>query len=154
MLFRSRQKPYSDLELSKLFQLREHGTRLELSGVEFPVADQEEIPATYARDPITFRLAEGHLIDTVLATGCTGTMLIDAESTTVKPFSGWWLLTAEKSAQIQRPSISGISSKTEPLFLKAKSGRVGDRPMRAESYKPGRKRKSLAEVMQHFNGQV
>ncbi len=149
----TRQKSYSDSELSKLFQLRKHGTRLELGGVEFPVVDQEEIPAAYTRAPITFRLADGHLIDTVLVAGCTGTMLIDAEGTTVKPFSGWWLMTAENSAQIQEPSINGPFSTKEPLFLKAKSGRVGDKPTRAEPYTPGRKRKSLAEVMQHYNGQ-
>ncbi|QLI73533.1 uncharacterized protein G6M90_00g105660 [Metarhizium brunneum] len=131
------QRAYSDSELAELEQLRGHGPRLKLGAVEFPIINQEEIPSAYTEASITFHLADGKKLATVLTAGSKGARLLDKQGSAVQPFSCWWLLTHEKKG------LWRISQR-EPLVVKRKGARAGDkrkRPRATASVQPSQQRK-------------
>lgn len=129
------QKAYNDSELADLEQLRGHGPRLKLGGVEFPIINQEEIPSAYTKANINFDLADDKKLATVLTAGSKGTRLMDKQGSTVQPFSCWWLLTYENKAG---PRIH----QTEGLIKKPRGARAGDkRTRRTESIQPSQQRR-------------
>ncbi|KID66252.1 hypothetical protein MAN_04533, partial [Metarhizium hybridum] len=68
----------------ELEQLRGHdGPRLKLGGVEFPIINQEEIPSAYTEASITFHLADGKKLATVLTAGFKGARLLDKQGSAV-----------------------------------------------------------------------
>ncbi|KID83848.1 hypothetical protein MGU_08933 [Metarhizium guizhouense ARSEF 977] len=129
------QRAYSDSELAELEQLRGHGPRLKLGGVEFPIINQEEIPSAYTEASITFHLADGKKLATVLTAGSKGARLLDKQGSAVQPFSCWWLLTHEKKGPRR-------ISQREPLVVKRKGARAGDKgPRETASVQPSQQRK-------------
>ncbi|KAK2013595.1 hypothetical protein LZ32DRAFT_604380 [Colletotrichum eremochloae] len=142
----TRQKAYSDQELADPW-LEKDWQRLELSGVRFPVIDQEEVPTGLARVPITFYPEEVPVEGCkkellMLLAGSSGTKLLDDQRTRVAPFSSWWLLR-------DKPGIENNIRTRQAV--RPKTGRALNRPQphappAVDKPREQRKRASLADV--------